>query len=90
MLSKLPETAVAIWKMQKIKYAMNKGFLRPKSSLIGPQTIGPKANPKTKREVPRVITKGETLNIFDVTSVVVLKTDEAKVTQRVIEPSTMV
>jgi hypothetical protein len=50
----------------------------------------PNAKPRTNREVPRIITSLLTPNSSDVTVVAVLKTDEAKVTEKVIRPATTV
>jgi len=63
---------------------MYNGILRPKTSDNGPKIIGPKANPRTNRLVAKVMTSSETPNSAAVCTVAVLKTDEAKVTQKVI------
>ena len=68
-------------KMAKMKNPRNSGIFRPYSSDNGPQIIGPMANPRTKREVPSVITSADTPNNFAVAMVAVLKTLLAKVIQ---------
>ncbi len=53
--------------MEKPNVATIIGKRRPKVSDNGAHRIGPKANPRTNREVPRVPTSVETLNRLETT-----------------------
>jgi hypothetical protein len=87
---KFRATATGLWRIAKRNMPRNIGRFRPHTLESGPKYIEPKTKPSTDGLVVRFIASFETWNCFTVTSVVVLKTDELKVTQIVIRPSMMV
>lgn len=83
-------TATGIWKMAKRKNPAKSGIFRPYNSLSGPKSVGPTPNPRTKRDVARIMTSLDTLNSFAVTIDAALKTELAKVAHRLSVAEVMV
>lgn len=79
-------SATGIWKMAKSAKPKKRGTLRPSTSDMGPNAIGPKTNPSTKSATPSVAVTRSTLNLSSTTRMSTLKIELANVTVKTKRP----